>query len=132
MTIVSRNLRAVFLLVWVVATLPVVAAEYRGNRESHVFHEASCRYFNCKNCMVRFSSVEEAIERGFRPCGVCRPSGSRNNLSQTEESYSGNTSSRKFHRASCRYASCKNCTAKFKSRKAAMDAGYSPGGCCRP
>jgi hypothetical protein len=46
--------------------------------------------------------------------------------------YAGNTSSKKFHATSCRYYSCTNCTAYFATRDEASEAGYVPGGCCRP
>lgn len=109
-----------------------LAATYRGNTNTHVFHDSSCRYSTCKHCTVEFGSPEEAIARGYRPCGVCRPAGPSTAAAEVTSSYVGNTSSRKFHRASCRYASCKNCTAKFASRDEAIRAGYSPGGCCHP
>lgn len=48
------------------------------------------------------------------------------------EHYVGNTNTHKFHRSTCRYAGCKNCTARFKTRKEAIEAGYRPGGCCDP
>jgi hypothetical protein len=47
-------------------------------------------------------------------------------------SYVGNTNTYKFHRMSCRYSGCKNCTAYFASREDAIKAGYRPGGCCDP
>ncbi|WP_419785620.1 Ada metal-binding domain-containing protein [Pseudodesulfovibrio sp.] len=46
---------------------------YHGNRNSHVFHRPGCRYYNCKNCIVDFSSREEALEAGYRPCKICKP-----------------------------------------------------------
>ena len=46
---------------------------YHGNRRSNVFHQASCKDFNCKNCTIVFHSREEAIKAEFRPCGGCRP-----------------------------------------------------------
>ena len=46
---------------------------YHGNRRSNVFHQPSCKDFNCKNCTIVFHSREEAIKAGFRPCGGCRP-----------------------------------------------------------
>jgi hypothetical protein len=46
--------------------------------------------------------------------------------------YSGNRESRKFHRSSCRYYSCKACTIYFDSRDAAVRAGYSACGVCKP
>lgn len=126
-----RAVRSALFVTLLASAITGVAAEYRGNRESRVFHQSSCRYFSCKNCTVVLASPEEAANRGFRPCGVCRPSAERETR-PAEASYSGNSSSRKFHRSGCRYYSCKNCTAKFKSRDAAIKAGYSPGGCCNP
>ncbi|UZJ39990.1 thermonuclease family protein [Prosthecochloris sp. SCSIO W1102] len=46
--------------------------------------------------------------------------------------YHGNVRSHKFHRPSCRYYNCKNCVAEFKSREAAIKAGYVPCKICRP
>lgn len=46
--------------------------------------------------------------------------------------YSANTKTHKFHRDTCRYFSCSNCTAKFATRDEAIAAGYRPGGCCDP
>lgn len=40
--------------------------------------------------------------------------------------YHGNVESKIFHKPSCRYYKCKNCTAKFSSREAAIKAGYRP------
>ncbi|WP_300461244.1 thermonuclease family protein [Desulfobacula sp.] len=54
-------------------TLKIVANVYHGNRRSNVFHQASCKDFNCKNCTVIFHSREEAIKAGYRPCGRCKP-----------------------------------------------------------
>jgi hypothetical protein len=49
-----------------------------------------------------------------------------------EANYVANTSTHKFHRKSCRYASCKNCTVHFATRDEALAAGFRPGGCCDP
>jgi methylphosphotriester-DNA--protein-cysteine methyltransferase len=46
---------------------------YRGNVDSKIFHQSSCRYFNCKSCTATFSSREAAINAGYRPCKVCKP-----------------------------------------------------------
>lgn len=46
---------------------------YHGNTQSHVFHRPGCRYYNCKNCTAVFRSREEAINAGYKPCGVCSP-----------------------------------------------------------
>ncbi len=48
---------------------------YIGNINSHVFHRLDCesvRTMKEKN-KVEFYTREEAIERGFTPCGLCRP-----------------------------------------------------------
>jgi hypothetical protein len=105
---------------------------FHGNARTRVFHQPSCRHYSCPNCTVRFDTVPEAVEAGFRPCGVCDPAGSRKQISKTLAPYAGNIKSRKFHRGSCRYATCANCAAKFKTREEAIKAGYAPGGCCDP
>lgn len=46
--------------------------------------------------------------------------------------YHGNVKSKKFHRPSCRYYNCGNCTATFHSRAEAIHAGYVPCKVCRP
>jgi hypothetical protein len=122
---------------WFIALAVLLSAHadepFHGNTRSHVFHQSSCRYYSCPNCTARFGSAREAIDAGYRPCGLCDPAGARTqNPSNTDAQYFGNTSSHKFHRASCKYAGCANCTAKFKTREEAIKAGYVPGGCCNP
>ena len=46
---------------------------YHGNRKSHIFHQPRCRYYNCKNCVVEFTSRQQALAAGFRPCKICKP-----------------------------------------------------------
>ena len=46
---------------------------YHGNTDSKIFHQSSCRYFNCKNCTKVFDSRDAAIDAGYRPCKVCKP-----------------------------------------------------------
>lgn len=38
----------------------------------------------------------------------------------------------KFHESSCRYYDCPHCTAVFRTREAAIDAGYVPCRVCNP
>ncbi|WP_242012404.1 Ada metal-binding domain-containing protein [Pseudodesulfovibrio cashew] len=74
-------LLCVLALAWGVAGEPslpltseaLAASVYHGNKRSHVFHQPGCRYFDCKNCVVVFTSRQEAIGAGFRPCKICRP-----------------------------------------------------------
>ncbi|HEX2060731.1 MAG TPA: Ada metal-binding domain-containing protein [Thermoanaerobaculia bacterium] len=56
----------------------------------------------------------------------------RNAPVPVKTAYVGNTKTHKFHRASCRYASCKNCTAKYATREEALADGYRPCGTCDP
>lgn len=52
-----------------------VAIAFVGNRISQVYHVPSCAWANkirARN-VVSFGSAAQAIGRGFRPCGVCRP-----------------------------------------------------------
>ena len=46
---------------------------YHGNTNSRIYHEPSCRDYNCKNCAREFNSKEEAHQAGYRECKICRP-----------------------------------------------------------
>ncbi|MGA3114819.1 MAG: Ada metal-binding domain-containing protein [Syntrophobacteraceae bacterium] len=48
------------------------------------------------------------------------------------EIYHGNVRSHVFHRSSCRYFDCPNCTQVFKSRDEAIASGYRPCKVCNP
>lgn len=48
-------------------------AQYRGNSKSYIFHASHCKYFFCKNCVVKFLSRQAALDAGFRPCKICKP-----------------------------------------------------------
>lgn len=62
---------------WVLAKAEAQARDlvmvYHGNTKSRVFHAPTCRHFDCQNCTRVFTSREQAIAAGFRPCGICRP-----------------------------------------------------------
>ena len=48
---------------------------YIGNRNSHIFHSASCnsvKDMSEKN-KIEFQSRDEAIEKGYKPCSRCNP-----------------------------------------------------------
>ena len=52
-----------------------VESAYVGNKNSHVFHRSTCSSANSmseKN-KVAFSSRDEAINAGYKPCGKCNP-----------------------------------------------------------
>lgn len=46
--------------------------------------------------------------------------------------YHGNVKSKKFHKPSCRYYNCKDCSIVFHSREDAINAGYIPCKVCKP
>ena len=52
-----------------------VGQKYYGSKNSDVFHYAWCRYVaNIKATNLRvFNSRQEAINKGYRPCQVCKP-----------------------------------------------------------
>jgi endonuclease YncB( thermonuclease family) len=51
---------------------------------------------------------------------------------QLSGQYHGNVKSNIFHRPGCRYYNCKDCTAVFRSREEAIEAGYRPCRVCIP
>ncbi len=44
-----------------------------GNTDSLVFHTPDCRYSKNKHCTAVFNTRENAIQEGYKPCGVCKP-----------------------------------------------------------
>ena len=46
---------------------------YHGNIKSKVFHQPNCPQYDCKNCVREFKTREEAIQAGYKPCGICKP-----------------------------------------------------------
>ncbi len=63
----------VVVLFVVLAAAALADAVYHGNIRSRVFHQSGCRYYNCSNCTVEFTSREAAIRAGYRPCRICKP-----------------------------------------------------------
>jgi hypothetical protein len=62
-----------------VVTEPVVtepvekAIEFLGNPSSFVFHSPHCRYSKNGKCTAVFTTREDALQQGYKPCGVCKP-----------------------------------------------------------
>ena len=52
---------------------PVLASDYLGNPKSMKFHYSDCRTIKHPENFVTFSSREEAVAAGYKPCGVCKP-----------------------------------------------------------
>ena len=46
---------------------------FHGNVTTKKFHKPTCRYYNCKNCLKKFATREEALAAGYQPCQVCKP-----------------------------------------------------------
>ncbi len=55
------------------STLESADIVYHGNVRSKVFHRPGCKDYNCLNCTARFSTREDALDAGYRPCGGCKP-----------------------------------------------------------
>jgi hypothetical protein len=87
-------------------------------------------------CVVMMACVLFVAEMGrlseVPPTVPAPTTGTTNTQLVVSEHYVGNTNTHRFHRATCRYAGCKNCTARFNTRKEAIEAGFRPGGCCDP
>ena len=69
-----KEIFSCFFLCLALACIPSVAEsaqDLHGNAKSGIYHNSSCRYYNCKNCVVSFSSRREAEVAGFRACKVC-------------------------------------------------------------
>ncbi len=49
-----------------------VEAGYRGNPESKIYHNSSCRYYKGKSASKTFASPADAKAAGYRPCKVCK------------------------------------------------------------
>jgi len=49
--------------------------QYIGNKKSQKFHYPTCRSVSqmSEKNKIEFHSREEAVERGYRPCGECNP-----------------------------------------------------------
>ena len=44
---------------------------FHGNTDNRVYHAATCRNFNCRNCTRVFRSRAEAEAAGYKPAGDC-------------------------------------------------------------
>lgn len=54
------------------AGLALAASEYHGNPTTKVYHNSSCKHYNCKKCTVVFKSAKAAQKAGYRACGICK------------------------------------------------------------
>ncbi len=44
-----------------------------GNTDSLVFHKPDCKFAQSKKCTQTFTSREQAMDQGYKPCKVCSP-----------------------------------------------------------
>jgi len=86
-------------------------------------------------------NIEDKIEAkkpslaGFLSAAAFSPTSTKKEMKQPSATggiYHGNTKSKIFHKSSCRYYDCKNCTRVFYSREEAINAGYRPCKICNP
>ncbi|MCF6248969.1 MAG: hypothetical protein L3J69_16665 [Desulfobacula sp.] len=48
-------------------------AIFVGNADTLVFHTSDCKFSKSKKCTASFKTKGEALEKGYKPCGVCKP-----------------------------------------------------------
>ncbi|WP_054692097.1 Ada metal-binding domain-containing protein [Syntrophomonas palmitatica] len=46
---------------------------YIGNKRSKIFHRPDCHSLPAEYNRIYFNCRDDAVDRGFRPCGSCRP-----------------------------------------------------------
>ena len=44
-----------------------------GNTGTLVFHSPDCKFSKSKKCTAIFDTSEEAIQNGYKSCGICKP-----------------------------------------------------------
>lgn len=44
-----------------------------GNTGTRVFHSLDCKFSKSKKCTDIFDTREEAIQKKYKPCGICKP-----------------------------------------------------------
>lgn len=78
--------------------------------------------------------AKEIIDKGYRPCEVCKPILSTPPLGKEKGQYVGSKSSLKFHRLDCPWAKkiSEENRIYFKSREEAIKHGYTPCKVCKP
>ena len=48
-------------------------SKFIGNTGTLVFHTPDCQYSKSKKCTAIFNSKNEAVQKGYKPCGTCKP-----------------------------------------------------------
>lgn len=52
---------------------PAVSTSYIGNSKTKKFHESSCSYLPDASNQVSLDTRDDAVSRGYSPCGHCNP-----------------------------------------------------------
>ncbi|WP_405378681.1 hypothetical protein [Phascolarctobacterium sp.] len=72
-----RYLKIFSFIMITILLIPAIAsaANYIGNSNTAKFHDEGCRHANKIKAgnKVVFPSKQEAVNKGYKPCGVCRP-----------------------------------------------------------
>lgn len=114
-------------------------SSYHGNPKSLIYHASNCKYYNCGNCTKSFDTCAEAEQNGYAACRICSPVCGYNKDDLYIKDYKkdknlapfhGNSNSKVFHKKSCRYYNCGNCTVSFRTKKEALKKGFEPCGIC--
>ena len=53
--------------------------DYRGNKNSKVYHYQTCKFFNRLTNYEEFTTAQEAENKGYSPCKICHPDRIANN-----------------------------------------------------
>lgn len=46
---------------------------FKGNEETLVFHSIECNFAQGKKCTAEFTTPEQAVDQGYKPCKICNP-----------------------------------------------------------
>jgi len=69
------NVICLALLILLLAATAALSGEFWGSIKSDVYHYPDCRYAKKidPRYLLKFASPEQARDKGYRPCKVCRP-----------------------------------------------------------
>ena len=48
-----------------------ITGVYSGNVKTRKYHNERCKFFDCRDCTVKFKSAAEARKAGYDACGKC-------------------------------------------------------------
>jgi methylphosphotriester-DNA--protein-cysteine methyltransferase len=70
-----KNFKKTLLLAGLLTLFTSTAFAYVGSSTTHKFHYESCRAAQKIRAdhRVNFDTRDEAVNAGYRPCGICKP-----------------------------------------------------------